>query len=95
MQVMLIRCLEVIISDDKGAFVLQSGMDSAQLATTARICLGTGYRTDDMDVTLGSALLLVAPGETPYAELMGHHLNQGFGATARPDLAIPMVSIRY
>jgi len=73
---------------DVGGFVLQSGMDATQLASTARICLGTGYRKDDMDVALGSALLLVVLGEAPYAELMGHHLSQGFGATARPDLAM-------
>ncbi|MCV2882540.1 peptidoglycan-binding protein [Actibacterium sp. XHP0104] len=71
-----------------GGFILNSGMSLEQLAGTARICLSVGYRTDDMDVALGSALLLTALGEQPYGELMGHHLAQGFGATRRPDLAL-------
>ncbi|HEX9856728.1 MAG TPA: peptidoglycan-binding domain-containing protein [Paracoccaceae bacterium] len=69
-------------------FVLSSGMAPAQLAGTAKICLGVGYTTDAMDVAIGSALLLVALGEKGYAELPGHHLSQGFGAAARPDLAL-------
>jgi len=72
-----------------GDFVLQSGMAPAQLSGTARVCLGVGYRTDNMDLALGSALLLTALGEQPYAELMGHHLSQGFGASKRADLAVP------
>jgi hypothetical protein len=72
-----------------GDFVLASGMAPAQLAGTARVCLGVGYRTDNMDLALGSALLLTALGEQPYAELLGHHLSQGFGASKRADLAMP------
>lgn len=69
-------------------FVLSSGMQPAQLAATARICLGSGYTTDSLDVAVGSALLLTVLGEKGYAELVGHHLAQGFGATQRPDLAL-------
>jgi peptidoglycan hydrolase-like protein with peptidoglycan-binding domain len=69
-------------------FVLSSGMQPAQLSATARICLGSGYTTDAQDVALGSALLLTVLGEKGYAELIGHHLAQGFGATQRPDLAL-------
>lgn len=69
-------------------FVLESGQSPAQLAGTAKICLSVGYRIDNMDVALGSALLLTALGEEVYAELMGHHLNEGFGTTRRPDLAL-------
>jgi hypothetical protein len=69
-------------------FVLSSGMQPAQLAATARICLGSGYTTDSLDVAVGSALLLTVLGEKGYAELIGHHLAQGFGATQRPDLAL-------
>jgi len=69
-------------------FVLASGMAPAQLAGTAKICLGVGYTTDQMDVAIGSALLLTALGEKGYAELPGHHLSQGFGASMRPDLAL-------
>ncbi len=69
-------------------FVLSSGMAPAQLAATAKICLGVGYTTDQMDVAVGSALLLTALGEKAYGELLGHHLSQGFGATKRPDLSM-------
>ena len=69
------------------SFILASGMSPAQLEMTATICMASGYKSDDMDTALGSALLLVALGKTPYAELIGHHLSQGFGATKRADLA--------
>ena len=69
-------------------FILGSGMSPAQLAGTAKVCLGVGYTTDAMDVAVGSALLLTALGERAYAELPGHHLSQGFGASVRPDLAL-------
>ncbi|WP_323042146.1 peptidoglycan-binding domain-containing protein [Gemmobacter sp.] len=70
-------------------FVLASGMAPAQLSATAKICLGSGYTTDKMDVAIGSALLLTVLGEKGYAELLGHHLSQGFGASQRTDLALP------
>ncbi|WP_235823840.1 peptidoglycan-binding domain-containing protein [Actibacterium lipolyticum] len=76
------------VLQEVGAFVLQSGMSPAQLSGTARICLSVGYRTDNMDVALASALMLNALGEPVYGELMGHHLSQGFGAAKRPDLAL-------
>ncbi|OAN69909.1 peptidoglycan-binding protein [Rhodobacteraceae bacterium EhC02] len=60
-------------------FVLGAAMTVEQLQATAEICLYTGYRRDRMEVALGSALLLVGIGQTPYAELVGHHLSQGFG----------------
>lgn len=74
---------------DVSGFALSSGMAPPQLAATARICLSVGYRTDEMDVAVGSALLLAALGEGAYAELLGHHLAKGFGATPRADLAGP------
>lgn len=70
------------------SFALASGMQPAQLAATAKICLSVGYRTDDMGVAIGSALLLATLGEPVYGELMGHHLAQGFGTAARTDLAL-------
>ncbi len=60
-----------------------------QLAGTAKICLSVGYSTDNMDVAIGSALLLAVLGEQVYSELMGHHLAQGFGVSKRVDLALP------
>lgn len=68
-------------------FILTTGMAPQQLSATAKICLSVGYRTDDMDVAIGSGLILTALGERVYGELMGHHLSQGFGATQRADLA--------
>jgi len=76
-----------VVNDVRG-FALASGQPPAQLAGTARICLSSGYASDNMDVALASGLILAALGEGAYAELMGHHLSQGFGAARRPDLAI-------
>lgn len=73
---------------DVSSFVLTTGMSPAQLAGTARICLGVGYRTDNMEVAVGSALLLYTMGEGVYGELMGHHLSQGFGTAKRADKAV-------
>jgi hypothetical protein len=46
-----------------------------------------------MEVAIGSALLLAAMGEKGYAEYLGHHLSQGFGASERPDLAMDWYQI--
>jgi len=78
---------EVVLAGVEG-FILTSGMSPAQLSGTAKVCLGVGYSRDDMDVAIGSALLLTAMGEKGYGEYLGHHLAQGFGATERPDLAM-------
>jgi hypothetical protein len=64
------------------SFILKSNMSLDQLASTARICMFSGYRRDSMDVALGSALLLVGIGQTPYAELVAHHLAKGYGVAA-------------
>lgn len=68
--------------------ITQSGMSPAQLSGTAKICLGVGYASDDVDVALGSALVLAALGEGAYAVMPGYHLTDGVGATRRPDLAM-------
>ena len=69
-------------------FIAQSGMSPAQLSGTSKICLGVGYARDDVDVALGSALVLAALGEGAYAAMPGYHLADGVGATRRPDLAM-------
>ncbi|MCB2110978.1 MAG: peptidoglycan-binding protein [Rhodobacteraceae bacterium] len=69
------------------AFALTTGMSQQQLAATAKICLSVGYSQDKMDVALASALLLAGLGQGAYGEIVGHHLSQGFGTVARPDLA--------
>ncbi len=79
---------EQAVLQDVSNFVLNSGASPAQLSGTAKICLSVGYRTDDMDMALASALLLTALGQPVYAELLGHHLSQGFGTSQRPDLSL-------
>lgn len=76
------------VVEEVSGFILGTGMSPAQLSGTAKICLGVGYRTDNMDVALGSALMLFALGEGVYGELMGHHLAMGgFGTAKRTDVA--------
>ena len=77
---------EAVLDGVRG-FVRESGQSPAQLAGTAKICLSVGYRIDNMNVALGSGLLLAALGADAYGELMGHHLNEGFGTARRPELA--------
>ncbi|MEZ5713963.1 MAG: peptidoglycan-binding domain-containing protein [Paracoccaceae bacterium] len=69
-------------------FAAGTGMSPDQLAGTAKICLSVGYRTDDMQVAIGSALVLAALGQDAYGELLGHHLVTGIGASERADLAM-------
>lgn len=69
------------------AFVQGSGQSPAQLAGSAKICLGVGYTENQMEVALGSALVLTALGEGAYAELVAHHMSMGFGTVVRADLA--------
>lgn len=76
------------VMQEVSGFVLSTGMTPVQLAGTAKICLSVGYRTDNLDVAVASALLLTALGEQAYGELLGHHLTQGFGVSKRPDLAL-------
>lgn len=68
-------------------FVLASGLSSADLAGTARVCLSSGYQTDNLTVAIGSALILAALGEEAYGELPAHHLMQGIGTQQRQSLA--------
>ncbi|MCV6592365.1 MAG: peptidoglycan-binding protein [Silicimonas sp.] len=56
--------------------------DKAQIY--GQICLGLGYRTDNADMALASALTLVTAGMAPVGELVGHHLREGFGL-GRPN----------
>jgi peptidoglycan hydrolase-like protein with peptidoglycan-binding domain len=77
-----------VVIDQVKAFVAGSGMSPAQLTGTAKICLSVGYRTDDMGVAIGSALVLSALGQDGYGELIGHHLVRGIGTQERRDLAL-------
>ncbi|MDU8945200.1 peptidoglycan-binding domain-containing protein [Ovoidimarina sediminis] len=70
------------------SFALSTGIPPADLSATSRVCLATGYAQDNMTVALGAALMLVTLGEPAYGELLGHHLREGVGTTARNDLAM-------
>ena len=83
------------VAQDVSGFILSTGMSPAQLSGTAKICLSVGYRTDNMDVALGSALVLTVLGEQVYSELIGHHLSQGFGTSKRPDLALAWYQVGF
>jgi len=73
---------------DLQAFVADTGMNPAALAANSKVCLGLGYRIDNTEVALASALVLVGLGETAYGELLGHHILNGFGTAARTDRAV-------
>ncbi len=77
------------VSAQVQGFARSVGMTVQQLQSTGAICLYTGYRRDKLDVALGAALLLVGAGQTPYAELVGHHLAQGYGADKSAERSKP------
>ncbi len=79
---------DAVMSDVAG-FIQTAGMAPAQLEATAKICLSVGYKSDNMNVAIGSALLLTGLGDKPYAELIGHHLSQGFGVPKQVQQALP------
>lgn len=58
--------------------------DMATAQAYGEICLGLGYRQDNATMALGAATVLLAAGQMPYAEIMGHHLRWGFGAAVAP-----------
>ncbi|MDB4559006.1 hypothetical protein N9Z87_02060 [Amylibacter sp.] len=70
-----------------GQQIVKSGAQPKQMAFSGSICLGIGYRTDNTELALASALILTSLGQQPYSELMGHQLANGFGTTQRYDLA--------
>ncbi|MEM9433035.1 MAG: peptidoglycan-binding domain-containing protein [Pseudomonadota bacterium] len=67
--------------------VTGAGSSPAALAQTNEICLGSGYTADDPEIAASSAILLVAAGQSPYGEIVGHQLREGFGFAANPTLA--------
>ncbi len=80
----------------QAAYVLSdSGSNPDQMIDVGKICLGVGYETDDMAVALGSALVLVALGQGPYGELVGHHLAGGFGTPVAPGKAVDWYSAAF
>ena len=67
-----------VISATSG--VLQgSGQPVAQLISGGKVCLGVGYRTDNAQMALASAVLLSSAGQLGYGEAVSHHMREGFG----------------
>jgi hypothetical protein len=64
-----------------------TGNTAASFQKTSKICLNFAYSADNSEEALASALLLVAGGQLPYSELIGHHLREGLGVTANAELA--------
>lgn len=54
---------------------------------------GLGYRGNNSEIALAGALMLVGAGRAPYAEMVGHHLRNGFGASENVDVANAWYSI--
>ncbi|WP_370074060.1 hypothetical protein [Salipiger bermudensis] len=77
------------------ATLKEMGMPAEQIAGTARICLGVGYRTDNMPTAIASALALSAVNLGAYEEMVGHHLATGVGGNMRPDLAVAWYDKAY
>lgn len=67
--------------------IIAAGGTPATLAPTSQICLSVGYQVDKPKMAAAAALLLVAAGQTPYGEIIGHQLREGFGFTASPERA--------
>lgn len=68
-------------------FVQRTGQDPQQMSGIARVCLGVGYRLDQLDLAIGSAVLLTALDAPAYAEYVGYHLALGIGIDRNPMLA--------
>jgi hypothetical protein len=74
-------------------FVVAIGAPPVQLSGNARICLGVGYRTDNAELALAAAQMLVGLGEEAYGELLGHHLLNGFAAPKREDRGLDWLTV--
>ena len=73
---------------DTANFLRNSGKPMDQLASGGKVCLGVGYRIDDPQMAVASAVLLTAAGQFGYGEAVAHHLREGFGVSqAQPQLA--------
>ncbi|WP_298839959.1 peptidoglycan-binding domain-containing protein [uncultured Roseobacter sp.] len=71
----------VAVTAQQTANALFNG-DMATAAGYGKICLGLGYREDDAAMALGAATVMLATGQAPYAEFVGHHVRWGFGTDA-------------
>lgn len=63
--------------------------DPATMGVYGQICIGIGYRLDNAEMALAGALTMMAAGNDPYGELVGHHLREGFGVQTSASAATP------
>lgn len=75
---------DAVITETSG-FLRDSGQPVDQLVSTGKVCLGVGYRNDDAQMALASAVLLSSVGQLGYAEAVSHHLRGGFGTVKASD----------
>ena len=61
--------------------------DPNAAAEYGEVCIGLGYRTNDSDMALAGAVVLAGAGRMPFAEMVGHHVRHGFGASANSAAA--------
>jgi peptidoglycan hydrolase-like protein with peptidoglycan-binding domain len=66
-----------------GEIKAQIGLsDTSNAAAYGQLCAWIGYRQDNAEMALSGAMLSFAVGQLPYAELMAHHMREGFGLQA-------------
>ena len=66
--------------------------DPASAGTYGQICLGMGYRLDDAEMALSGAMAMLAAGNAPYGEIVGHHLREGFGVQSSAEASVSWYS---
>ncbi len=64
-------------------------LDAKKAMVYGQACLGMGYRQDNAEIALASAMVLSAAGQSPFAELIGHHLREGLGVSANSAASKP------
>jgi len=74
------------VISETSAILQKSGQPMPQLISGGKVCLGVGYRTDDAQMALASAVLLVSAGQLGYGEAVSHQMREGLG-TAKADPA--------
>lgn len=53
--------------------------DPALIRDYGKMCVSAGYDTDDPEIALSGALMMLSIGDYAYAETAAHHLREGFG----------------
>ncbi|MEO1702328.1 MAG: peptidoglycan-binding domain-containing protein [Pseudomonadota bacterium] len=68
-------------------FIERTELAEDGLKGIAQVCLGVGYKSDRVNLAVGSALILAAMEYLAYAEFPEHHLALGFGIEKDTKLA--------